>query len=107
MGKPTYYKEILKNLDIIFDYLTIEELTLMIGVSKFFWYVATMDKLYLKFGIVASETYDEESLWSYHISEIYSNPKFKNRSESNSASRHMKSYSNFVFMLWNFNLLLK
>ena len=66
--------------------------------SKFIYFKINKS-VYLKFGIVASETYDEESLWSYHISEIYSNPKFKNRSESNSASRHMKSYSNFVFML--------
>ena len=38
-------------LDKIFDYLTIEELEKFALVCKFFCYVATLDKLYEKYGI--------------------------------------------------------
>ena len=78
------YKLVLEHLDKILDYLTVDELTHIALVSKFFCYVATMDKLYVKFGIVPSESFVEESLWSYKLSEIYSTLKAYNLSESNS-----------------------
>lgn len=42
-------------LDLIFDYFTFEDLERIVLVSKFFWYVATLDKLYKKFEIEAVE----------------------------------------------------
>lgn len=97
LKKQKLWKRVLQHLDEIFDYLTLEELAQMVFVNKYFWYVATMDKLYLKFGMVPSETLVEESLWSYKISEIYSTLKalsnqnsFNNRA-SGGINRHGSS----------------
>lgn len=60
------------HLDKILDYLTLEELVYLTAVSKLFCFVATLDRLYTKFGIQPSdETYYEESLWDENISDIY------------------------------------
>jgi hypothetical protein len=40
---------ILALLDMVFDYLTIEDLEQVVKVCKFFFYVATLDKLFVKF----------------------------------------------------------
>lgn len=47
---------ILALLDMVFDFLTIEDLEQMIKVCKFFLYVATLDKLFVKFSKTNTRT---------------------------------------------------
>lgn len=82
MHEKTLQQRILKVLDKILDFLTIEELARVSKVSRVFWLVASFDWLYFKFGIFPTETFIEESLWSQNISEIYSNPKISFKIES-------------------------
>mmetsp|Transcript_42913 Transcript_42913/g.50328 ORF Transcript_42913/g.50328 Transcript_42913/m.50328 type:complete len:183 (-) Transcript_42913:276-824(-) len=53
---------VLSLLDKIMDYLPLEDLTRMTAVNKFFCYVATLEKLYVKFGFSKTESFIEESL---------------------------------------------
>ena len=55
--------------------MTLDELAQMVGVSKYFCYVATMDKLYTKFAVFSSESQITETLWSHKLSEIRSTLK--------------------------------
>lgn len=50
------------SIDRIMDYLPLADLTRMTEVSKFFCYVATLEKLYIKFGLDDTESCVEESL---------------------------------------------
>ncbi|CAI2377326.1 unnamed protein product [Moneuplotes crassus] len=82
--KSKIRREVLFLLDYIFDFLTLDELASMCLVNKFFCYVATMEKLYIKFGLVASESQISESLWSYRVSEVLATLKALNKSASSS-----------------------
>ena len=53
---------LLQCLDKILDYLPLEDLSRMAWVSKFFWYAATLERLYEKFGFDQTESFIESSL---------------------------------------------
>lgn len=71
-------REVMLLLDKVFDYLTLDELSKMWLVNKFFWYVATMESLYIKFGLVVSDSQVSESLWSSKLTDVYATYKFIN-----------------------------
>lgn len=60
-------KGILGVLDLIFDYLSFEDLERLALVSKFFLFVATLDKLYHKYDIEEGfETFEDVSAHSMY-----------------------------------------
>jgi len=97
-------EEVLLFLDLILDYLTFEELTQMFSVNKFFCYVATMERLYVKFNILATESHITESLWSSKVSSMYATIKVLNKSISSSKR---DTISNWMISSFHKQLLTK
>ena len=49
-------------IDVMLDFLPMQDLIRMIGVSKFFGYMATLEKLYVKFGFSESDITGQNSM---------------------------------------------
>jgi hypothetical protein len=76
---------ILALLDNIFDYFTVADLERMFSVCKYFCFVASMDKLYHKFGIFESSNIcpriDNKHIESFDSNSSRSDTSLTNREE--------------------------